>query len=232
MRRITSNLKVAIIVGVALGVLASCEIASPTSIADTKVSIISQYGSNVQVSVYLEGSDGNYLTGARVSVTNPANEVQILGFNETMGCYFGTFTDLLSGTYAVKIWSALLASPENFSIDHEVPDGAPTVSQCSDASGDNALTGQTLNANEAITLRWSTLDNVTAYSVQVNQNAIQAYASSADGGTITIPANILATGSYTIKLTAQWLAGDPYLLNTDTYSASQSQSSSFALTVQ
>ena len=217
-----------------LGVALSCSgEAQRPSIAAIRLSLVSQYGSAVQVSVYLEGSDGEWVTGARVSATNPAKEVQLLGFSETQGCYYGTFDDPLSGTYSIDLHSALLGSDSRtFSLEHEVPSGVPAVSQCSDELGDNALIGQALGADQKICLRWAALGDVSLYRVGINRGAIQAYSEDVADNSLEIPANTLEAGPYSVKISAQWLRGDPYLIASDTYSASQSQSSSLAISVR
>lgn len=221
------------ILSVGFACFTGCNTNTTRSITSIKLSVVSKYSSVVQVSVYLEGMDGNYVSGARVLAINPAHQVQVLGFSNTAGCYYGIFNDLLSGPYTIEVYSSLVG-PEGkeYVVEHKIPQGASTITQCSDASGNNTLIGQEVNAVQDISLRWTALDNASLYVLQINQGYLQAYSSSVLGNSLIIPANTLSPGSYTVKLSAQWLSGDPYLVSSDTYSVSQSQSSSFSLIVK
>jgi hypothetical protein len=214
-------------------VLISCSATGSPSLAGAKASVISRYGGVIGVSVYLEGSDGDCVTGAKICAANPAGEVQVLGFDQARGCYYDCFDTQLSGEYRVRIDSVLLGStPKIFSIEHDPPSGAPTAIQCTDSGGNNALVGQSLRRDEAISLKWAEVPGATLYSVQLSDGTELAYEGTAETNNLVIPAGAMPSGSYDVRIEAQWLEGDPYLITTDTYSASASEPYSFALDLE
>lgn len=214
-------------------ILLSCSATGSPSLAGAKASVISRYGGVIEVSVYLEGSDGDCVTGARVCAANPAGEVQVLGFDQARGCYYDSFDTPLSGEYHVRVDSVLLGStPKIFSIEHDPPSGAPAAIQCTDSSGSNALIGQSLRRDELISLKWAAVPRATLYSVQFSDGTELVYEGTAETNNLVIPAGTMPSGSYDARIEAQWLEGDPYLITTDTYSASASEPYCFALTLE
>ena len=213
-------------------VCGSCAIGQP-KIASEAISITSQFGSSVQVRVFLEGSDGNEVTGARASATSPGGSVQTLGFNLQEGCYFGSFPESLSGTYKVNILSTLLGEQaKEVGVKHTVLDEAPSVTQCVDSDGHNGLLGQSLVASEAVDIHWNPVGNATVYTIAVNQGAIQKWSTTTSDPLVSVPAGVLSAGNYTLQVNAQWIQGDPYLQTSTTYSASQSIGSSVLMVLQ
>ncbi|KGE72396.1 hypothetical protein [Spirochaeta lutea] len=201
-------------------------------IASTRVSVASQYGSGVQIKVFLEATDGNVLTGARVSAESPGSSIQILGFSQNLGCYTGVFSQLLSGEYEITIASALLDDSIRVAVNHQIPEGKPNITSCTDQSGNNGMLGQSLQGTEDITLEWNSITGTSVYDVSVNQGVIQSWQSATAENTIIIPGNILSEGDYTVAVNAQWVDGDPLLFDPLFYSASESQGASFLLNVQ
>ena len=78
------------------------------SVASLTASIVSSYDNPVVIRVFMEGNDGNYITGARVHITNPGGQLESAGFTTNEGCYKGYFEELLSGEYTITVYSALL----------------------------------------------------------------------------------------------------------------------------
>ena len=71
-----------------LVIFISCSNSSTTYESEmVRIALASPYNDKVEARVYIEGLDGNIVTGAVVSVKDSANSITILNYNFQQGCY-------------------------------------------------------------------------------------------------------------------------------------------------
>ncbi|MDY4610807.1 MAG: hypothetical protein SPD11_09380 [Sphaerochaetaceae bacterium] len=177
-------------------------------------------------SVYLEGSDGNALTGAVVLVTTMDNIVTKLDFDTAMYCY-RTKTLPLSETqgYRFSVQSNANRKTISYTIPHRFLSTAPAVTLFEDSAGHSVLSGTSLDSAATVQIAWSPSANDCVYQISIKDAVQTLYSTSTAGTSVQIPAETLANGSYYLEILAQSLFGDPTFQNEDYYSASSCSSS-------
>lgn len=211
------------VISLVLLIFTACSQYTP-SVASLTASIISSYDNPVVIRVFMEGNDGNYITGARVHITNPGGQLESAGFTTNEGCYKGYFEELLSGEYTITVYSPLLPQTETMVIQHTIPEGSPFITQLSDEGGNNALLGNPLNGNSNVSVRWDPVTGGGIYVVSLKRGVNPVWTQSLSECALTIPSLTMAdNGSYTLSITSQCITGDPFLIEEPYYSVSESR---------
>lgn len=210
---------------------ASCMVAteaSPSGIS-IKSRVESSSDGATLVRAYLEGPDGNQVTGARVLVSSPEGSVSQLDFSLNRGCYFVDLDNSSSGNYLLTVDSTLLSKPRQVTIPLKTLAVAPVLAEVSDDDGSDALIGESLSTHASTTVRWSPVPDASLYVVKVSFGATVAWKRSTADPFCEIPEASISAGNYTLQVRAQYMQGDPYLVDTDTFSGSESPPTSLAL---
>jgi hypothetical protein len=162
------------------------------------------------ISVYVEGSDGNAVTGAVVQVLDSINSVMSLPFDSQSCAYAGSRSVPADGRFKIRVQSVLLKSDYSRTIPHTLLDSKPQLSDFRDASGNSVLEGKALHVNEPWHLGWQSLGQGVVYSITFRTATKVFYSVSTEACSITVPAGTLGAGStWYVEIQAQRIIGDP-----------------------
>lgn len=172
--------------------------------------------------IFLEGSDGNLVTGSTVIIINSENVATLAGFDFTKGCYSNYIPSTLNGEYSIEVISSLLDKKRVQKVEHFILLEAPLINQLADSEGNRALTGDTLNISEEINLSWDLVKESTIYQIRILKNGKDIYTGSSKDNSIIIPGNTLKEeGQFSVYITAQYISGDPIFEKSNYYSYSE-----------
>jgi hypothetical protein len=196
-------------------------------------------GLNLKLSVVLEGSDGNSLTGAFVTAADPGGALNPMPFSSAANAY-NLGTPALAGKYKLFVDSAKVGS-----VSLEIPvlvlDPAPGVTLVRDASGASAQDFKKLKASQAIEVTWSGSLGAQRYLLEGRQAGKTVFSKvipAGDPGGLTslIPAGTFEgslTGSTaTVLVTASVLNGDAVFKTANFVSSSSVSGASFSFQVE
>ena len=200
---------------------------------DARISLESDAYANLVLKVYVEGSDGDSVTGSLVLVVTPSYETLLLDYNESKGCYTGSLSGAESGTYHLTIRSYMSKDPFELEVPHAVLITRPIISGVSGVDGTNGLTGYPLATDEGITVSWNVVPEASAYRLEVRKDGVVVYAASCRDTAFLIPeGSIKATGTIGLSVLAQYQAGDPFFLEASYSSVSTAAGPNVYITVQ
>ena len=193
-------------------------------------------GANLKLSVVLEGSYGNSLTGAFVTATDPGGALNPMSFSSAANAY-NLSTPALAGKYKLFVDSAKAGS-----VSLEVPvlvlDPAPGVTLVRDASGASAQDFSKLKASQAIEVAWSGSLGAQRYLLEGRQAGKTVYSKVIPAGDLTslIPAatfeGSLTGSTATILVTASTLNGDAVFKTANFVSSTSLSGASFSFQVE
>lgn len=204
--------------------LIACNTTNPSRLRTTAEVI----GNTLNLSIVLEGSDGQSLSGALVKLTDPAGAVSLVGFDSRKNAYV-LAAPALNGEYTVQADSVRMGQ-QSLRFPVKVFAAEPDLLSVQDGRGNKAEEFKKLEAGSPIRIEWKTVEEAQRYLVELRQ-AGKVLASSvvAEGNSLLIPANTfqaVQTGSpATLQVTASTQSGDlsfstGYLSNTSTQGAS------------
>jgi hypothetical protein len=185
-------------------------------------------GSTLNLSIALEGSDGQSLSGALVKLTDPAGAVSLVGYDSRKNAYTLS-APALNGEYTVQADSVRMGQ-HSLRFPVKVFAAEPDLISVQDGQGNKAEEFKKLEAGSPIRIEWKAVEEAQRYLVELRQ-AGKVLASSVvkEGNSLVIPANTfqaVQTGSpATLQVTASTQSGDlgfsaGYLSNTSTQGAS------------
>ncbi len=209
--------------------LTGCSLAQQDSDRSVNIHMIleSRESYNGRASVYLEGPDGNYLTGSRVMIENSGGAVNLLHFDIDAGCYEGEIPYSADGHYTVLVDGTLLDTPYSKTIDHYVLRESPDITLLQDSSGASALSGESLGTGNEIRLSWKKSSQATVYQICLYKNGSLVHLETSPENTAIIQGEVLSgEGNYSCQIKAQYIGGDPLLRNQNYYSYSEKGGSS------
>ncbi len=200
--------------------LASCSWFSEPFIV--RISIISDSVAPPAVKVFVEGPDGNALTGAMVTLRSPDGTAEIVGFNSDEGCYIGSAGSRRSGIWEAEVRSVLSDKETKYAVEHRVLSDSAAITQVMDANGHTGSSAAALDAQTDIAVAWNEVSGATAYQITTAKGTSLVYAGTSSAAAHIIPAGSLpATSSLLIMVSARWQAGDP-LYETANYCSASS----------
>jgi hypothetical protein len=177
--------------------------------------------STIKVTVVVEGSDGNALSGAVVTITDRHNSLLPLTYESSSCSYTGILDELEGETeYIIEVASITLDTPVKLTVPYTSLSASPRATVFQDALGNSVLNGQSLLASQPIQIGWSLCGDDVVYQVTIKTALKTLYAVSTTAGTVTVPANILSAGSYMLEITAQKIHGDMYFKTAPYYAVS------------
>lgn len=211
---------------------ASCD--NNVQIADIRVraSVISNGSGSVHCVVYVEGPDGNSLSGAVVTVRNETNRVTLLPYDMNSGSYTAAIEETDKDTvYNIEAVSILRDNPVSLQVPYSPLFQKPDVTVFQDSRGESVLSGQNIAGDVPVQIAWSSCGEEITYNVTVKTAVKTFYSVSTGAQTVTIPAAALSTGTYVLEITAQKIHGDPYFRDSLYYSLSTTKSAGLSFYV-
>jgi predicted component of type VI protein secretion system len=164
------------------------------------------------LSATLEGSDGQALSGALVTVTDPSGAVQLVPYDSRRAAYVLT-TPVRAGAHAVSVDSrAVSALPVTVPVLALTP--RPDVLGAQDALGRDTRDLARLSAAQTIRLNWQPTVGAARYLVEARQFGRTVATVQTSDAQVLLPANTFraendTTGSpATVVVTATTQSGD------------------------
>jgi hypothetical protein len=196
-------------------------------------------GANLKLSVVLEGRDGNSLTGAFVTATDPGGALNPLPFSTTANAYNLT-APALTGKYQVSV-DSIKSSGLSISIPVLVLEPAPGVTLVRDATGSSAQDFKKLKASTAIEVTWAETAGAQRYLLEGRQSGKTVFSkvivpNPAAGLSSLIPAGTfegtLTGNTATVLVTASASSGDAVFKSANFFSSASVSGSSFSFQVE
>jgi hypothetical protein len=198
-----------------------------------RASVESEKTDTAAIRVFLEGNDGNLVTGALALVKDEQNKSMKLDFDYAGGVYTGEYPLPPDGRLYIEIRSVLLDEPATLSILHKPVTIQPAIQTFQDASGKSALHGQYLQAASNKQIGWHSCGEDIVYQVIIKDAFGVVYSKATEALIIDIPANSIPAGmGYTAQVVAQRINGDPYFITHDYYSAAVNKGSLMIFNVE
>jgi hypothetical protein len=175
----------------------------------------------VKATVFVEGPDGNSLSGAVVVVKDSRNSLLQLIYESSSGSYTGMLEELPGETvYTVEAASILSSNIISLGVPYSCLTAAPNVTVFQDSEGNSVLSGQSLSSGLPVQIGWSDCGEGAVYQITIRTALKTVYAVSSNACTITVPARTIPAGAYLLEVSAQKIHGDLYYRSAPYYSAS------------
>lgn len=226
MERIKTTSKVAIYLLLSLMNLVSCAMDADNSYLGCWVTMEKTGSTTARIRVRLENDSGNVPTGARVLLETPAGAISWLYYNASSNLYETTLSSPVSGNYIVSVESSL--GKVERKISYVSLSDIPNIQTVQDAAGTIAGSDVGLDATKEISLSWDGVPGATVYQGTVTNGANMVLVFSTIDTVYPIaPDTLQPDKTYALMVTAQYIAGDPYLRESDYYVFSYSESPEF-----
>lgn len=175
----------------------------------------------VRASVFVEGPDGNSLSGATVTVKDKRNALLQLNY-DSVACSYNGILEELSGESSYYVEVATILSPErlSLSVPYSRISDAPNITVFQDAAGNSVLHGQSLVSTQPVQIGWEGSGEGVVYQAAIKTALKTVYSVSTNANTVTIPAGAIPSGSYLLELSAQKIHGDAFFRSSPYYSLS------------
>lgn len=182
---------------------------------------------NLNSKVYLEGSDGQAVNGALVYILTPANEINLLDFDYSIGCYTTTLGASQSGVYSITIESRAYDTVTQ-NIEYVSLGSQLNFTAIQDEIGADALKGDNIGLNRKIYISWDDVETASAFSIILTKPDGSSYTVSVTENSTLIDAEeISEEGNYSVYVNAQYISGDPFFEDSDYYAVNELKSSTF-----
>ncbi len=226
-----------IIISAVMLFTAGCENSSMTSDPNRDIEVRAVLESEVSntgdLYVYVEGADGNELTGAVVLVSDSQNRVKKLSFNPDEYCYNSPIPLASDGTYTIRVDSQAADEAVILEVPHTILNVKPVLTSFQDADGNSVLSGQDLASNSEFQTAWNSTGSGVVYQVSIKTALRTIYSVSTEACNIIIPASTIPAGTnYYFDIVAQKIYGDPFFITDNFYSVSVIRSASVAFNVK
>jgi hypothetical protein len=166
---------------------------------------------SIKVTVYVEGPDGNALSGSVVTIRDEENFILPLSYVSANCSYNGVMEDRGGYTpYVVEVEGVLFSTPFELTVPYTAFSRKPNVTVFQDAEGNSVLGGQSIVSNRPVQIGWSLCGDGVVYQISFKTSLTTIFSASTGAGAVTIPANILTPGYYVLEITAQKIHGDLY----------------------
>lgn len=218
--------------------LCSCSFDNQGLTCSMRASLSTTRSAGSEAKILIEGPDGNLLSGSSVSIDNGDGSLTLLDFDFSRGGYIGSFPPSSTGSYRIVARSLLLVEPLELVVPHSIMAAAPVVDtlQSSIAGEDsvrNTFVGDRLEKAGAITIGWAAVESASVYHVEILFDQRTVVAASSATTLLTLPAGSLSdSGMHTLRVSAQYLAGDPLFVSDSYWSFSEYRGSSIMFEVE
>jgi len=175
----------------------------------------------IQARVFIEGPNGNAVSGAVVTVRDNRNVLTQLDFNTATQSYHGDLEEPIdNSTFVAEVFSILSGDIITLTVPYSRVSGTPNITVFQDSSGNSVLNGQSLASAHPIQIGWADGGDGVVYQVTIRTALRIVYAVSTEARTVTIPAHVIPPGSYLIQISAQRIHGDIHFRSAPYYSVS------------
>jgi hypothetical protein len=148
-------------------------------------------------------------------------------------CTYGTAVEEQGGEtmYTIEVATILLDNPIVQKVPYSELSRRPDITVFQDAAGHSVLNGQAISKETPLQIAWTSCGTGIVYQLTVKTTIKTIYAISSNAETVTIPADIIPSGLYTLEILAQKIYGDPYFKEADYCSTSSSKSMGISFNV-
>ncbi len=236
-KKLITILKVFLITPIVLLVISSCSNSSNIQLTgDVRISLTSPYNDMVEAKVYIEGADGNIVTGAVVSIKTSINTVSFLDYSFQQGCYYNLVDKSSDGLYTVVVKSQLFKSPAVYTIPHTfLEDSVNSQSiEMTNQIGQSYQKYDSFDTSYPIRVTWSSLVDDCTYKVIIRTPVKILYEITTNNKTMELPAYTIPAGSNYVYLQIQQQKsyGDMFFESSDYYSVSMYSTGNISFNVQ
>jgi hypothetical protein len=175
----------------------------------------------VRATVFVEGPDGNSLSGAVVTVKDTRNALLQLNY-DSVACSYNGITEELPGksSYYIEVGTILATQKIGLTVPYTRLSDPPNITVFQDAAGNSVLHGGTLKPAQPVQIGWAGSGEGVVYQVVIKTALKTVYSVSTNANTVTIPAGTIPTGTYNLELSAQKILGDAFFNSSPYYSLS------------
>jgi hypothetical protein len=209
-----------------LAIYVSCSLTEDASekdgVLNLKISLESIQNQESTAKVFLQGADGDQVTGSTVIIVNNQGVVNLLPFSFNQGCYSGDIPLSTDGEYTIMVDSLLVQEPLMQEVQHPILTDSPDILVLENPLGESALQGETLLLEQGLQIGWSAVENATVYQVALYYQGTICHIGSVSGTALTLTADDLSgAGMFSCCVKAQYIGGDGLLLSENYYSYSE-----------
>lgn len=211
----------------------SCEPYAKNENINTRVSVQSIKNETYEIRVFVEGLDGQIITGASVILINENNQIIQIPFNTDEWCYFSEISITNDEILKLNVDSILL---EN-SLEMEIPcsplKNKPIITSIQDSSGTSVFLGNNPSSSKDIQVAWDSCGDNIIYYVTIKNALSTVYATSTEQNQLVILAGILESRTnYYATVQAQKINGNPTFKTCSYYFVSVIESSQVGFLVE
>ena len=176
---------------------------------------------SIRATVFVEGADGNSLSGAVVTIKDKRNAIVQLNYDSAACSYNGLMEEFPGeSSYNVEVATILSKEKITLTVPYLRLSSAPEVIVFQDMAGNSVLHGQAIDSNQPVQIGWSGSGEGVTYQVTVRTALKTVYAVATNAHNVTVPAGSIPAGSYLLEISAQKVYGDAYFRNSPFYSLS------------
>jgi hypothetical protein len=200
----------------------SCDNSSQENVQPRVRAVLKSTGSGgVKATVFVEGPDGNSLSGAMVNIKDKRNALLQLGYDSVTCSYTGILEELSGeSSYNVEVATILSSKNIHLTVPYSKLSDAPNITIFQDAAGNSVLHGQSIESNQPVQIGWAGSGEGVVYQVTIRTALKTVYSTSTNANTVTVPAGAIPPGAYLLELSAQKIHGDAFFISSSYYSLS------------
>ncbi len=211
----------------------SCSFFEKDENINVRVSIQSSNNETYEVRVFVEGLDGQIITGASVIIINNNNQITHIPFNTSEWCYFTEVNIINDEIYKLHVDSVLLENPLKIEIPCSPLKNKPIITSIQDSSGTSVFLGNNPSSSKDIQIVWDSCGDDVVYYLTIKNAFSTVYLSSTEQNQLIIPAESLESGiNYYTTVQAQKINGDPMFKTYSYYFVSVTESSQVGFLVE
>ena len=176
---------------------------------------------SIRATVFVEGSDGNSLSGAVVTIMDKRNAILQLNYDSAACSYNGLMEEFPDeSNYNVEVATILSKEKIKLTVPYLRLSNAPEVIVFQDMAGSSVLHGQSIASSQPVQIGWSGSGEGGVYQVTIRTALKVIYAVSTNSLNVTVPAGSIPAGSYLLDISAQKMYGDAFFMKSQFYSLS------------
>lgn len=211
----------------------SCEPYAKNKKINTRVSVQSLKNENYEIRVFVEGLDGQIITGASVILINENNQITHIPFNTNEWCYFSKINITNDEIFKLYVNSILLENPMEMKIPCSPLKNKPIITSIQDSSGTSVFLGNNPSGSKDIQVTWDSCGDDITYYATIKNALSTVYATSTEQNQFIIPAGSLEPKTnYYATVQAQKIGGDSIFKTYNYYFISVIESSQVGFLVE
>jgi hypothetical protein len=176
---------------------------------------------SIKATVFVEGIDGNSLSGAIVNIRDNCNAILQLNYDSVACSYTGLIEELPGESiYQIEVKSIIAKENIILQIPYSKLSTAPDIIIFQDMLGNSVLSGQSIESAQPIQIGWNGSGDGVIYQVTIRTALKIVYATSTNDHSIILTAGSIPTGNYYLEVSSQKVHGDVYFKTSPYYSLS------------